>query len=123
MEEVLKKSWVKKVLPFGSRVVGCATDSSDYDYLVLVGFRPTTGDLCGTGFEPDSSDPLYGEDFSSWKKGDVNLVFTNSEVYFNATLKACEFCKKYKVYDKKDRCEVHEAFRDAAKYESTLVFP
>lgn len=66
----------------------------------------------GTGFETDSSDPLYGVYFSSWRSGDVNLVLTDSPDYFGATIRACEFCKKYKVYDKADRCMIHEKFRD-----------
>ena len=105
-----------KVAPFGSRVVGCATDKSDYDYLILVRERPTTDDMADTGFKPDVDDPLYGKDFSSWRSDNVNLVFTDSESYFDATIEACEFCRKYKVYDKADRCKVHEYFRDAVKY-------
>jgi len=73
----------------------------------------------GTGFIPDSSDPIYGVDFSSWRnETGINLVFTDSEDYFNATIEACEFCTKYKVFDKADRCRVHEAFRNAVKFES-----
>ena len=119
MEDVLKKTWVKKFQPFGSRVVGCATEKSDYDYLVLVDHRPHTDEMAWTGFKPDADDPLYGEYFSSWKKGDINLVFTDSEGYYEATLEACEFCKKYKVFDKPDRCKIHEVFRDAAKLRET----
>ena len=121
MEEVLKKPWVRKVEPFGSRVIGCATENSDYDYLVLATHRPSTSDLEGTGFVPDAKDPLYGVDFSSWKRGDVNLVFTDSEQYFQSTIEACVFCKKYKVYNKQDRCTLHKVFRDAVKY-NTSVF-
>lgn len=119
MEEIFKNTWVKKVVPFGSRVVGCATEKSDYDYLVLCTLRPSLDDLRGTDYTPDAEDPLYGVDFSSWKNGNINLVFTDSEDYFNATIRACEFCKKYKVYDKADRCEIHEAFRSAVKFKAT----
>lgn len=104
-----------RIAPFGSREVGCETKESDYDYLVLVNSRPTLDDMADTGFVPDAQDPLYGEDFSSWRKDDVNLVFTDLETYFNAALEACQFCKKYKVYDKVDRCMIHEKFRGAAK--------
>jgi len=111
MEEIIKMSWVKMLAPFGSRVVGCATDTSDYDYLVLADYRPDLVSLAYTGFEPDTSDPLYGVYFSSWRNGNVNLVFTDSKGFFDATVEATEFCRKYKVYDKTDRCRVHEAFR------------
>ena len=111
----LKKLDVIKIAPFGSRAVGCATDKSDYDYLVLVKQKPTMDDMHNTGFLPDAGDPLYGEYFSSWRSGDINLVFTDIPGYFDATMEACEFCRKYKVYDKADRCLIHEKFRDAAK--------
>jgi hypothetical protein len=111
--KTLTKLEYTNMAPFGSRVVGCATEKSDYDYLVLVHQRPSTRDMQYTGFKPDASDPSYGRYFSSWRKDDVNLVFTDSVEYFNATVDACEFCKKYKVYDKADRCMIHEKFRDA----------
>ena len=110
------------IIPFGSRVVGCATEKSDYDYLVLVPQRPCLVDMEGTGFYPDADDPLYGEDFSSWRKDNVNLVFTDSVEHFNATMEARDFCKNYKVYDKADRCLIHEKFRDAAKYSLCNIF-
>ena len=99
------------VAPFGSRAVGCATDESDYDYLVLVKVRPGTQCSMTKGYKPDSGDPLYGMYFSSWRKGKVNLVFTDYKEFFDATMEALEFCIKYKVFDKSDRCRVHEAFR------------
>lgn len=112
----------KKLQPFGSRVVGCATKDSDYDYLVLVEYRPTTLGMEGTDFFPDTDNPLYGMDFSSWRSGKVNLVFTNSEDYYNATIAALEFCTKYKVYDKQDRCHIHEVYRDATKFRHIEAF-
>jgi len=120
---VLQRIGFKEMAPFGSRWVGCATEDSDYDYLVLVPARPGMGCMEGTGFTPDSTDPLYGEDFSSWKNGKINLVFTDSKTYYDATLEARDFCTKYKVYDKVDRCAVHEAYRGAAKYKQTDLFP
>jgi predicted nucleotidyltransferase len=113
--KTLSKLEYTSMAPFGSRVVGCATEKSDYDYLVLVHRRPSTRDMDYTGFYPDADNPLYGTYFSSWRKDDVNLIFTDSAEYFNATVDACEFCKKYKVYDKADRCMIHEKFRDAIK--------
>jgi predicted nucleotidyltransferase len=113
--KTLSKLEYTSMAPFGSRVVGCATEKSDYDYLVLVHRRPSTRDMDYTGFYPDADNPLYGTYFSSWRKDDVNLIFTDSAEYFNATMDACEFCKKYKVYDKADRCMIHEKFRDAIK--------
>lgn len=111
MEKVLFKPWIIKFAPFGSQVVGCATEKSDYDYVILCKRRPDEADMEGTGFENDASDPLYGQDFSSWRKGDVNLVFTDSRFFFDAAVEATAFCKKYKIYDKEDRCKVHMAFR------------
>ena len=102
--------------PFGSRVVGCATAHSDYDYLVLVPERPSLAQMEGSGFLPDCEDPLYGLDFSSWKNGKTNLVFTDSKVYFDATVEACAFCTKYEVFDKEDRCNLHEVYRSSAKF-------
>ena len=121
----LKKLDVIKMAPFGSRVVGCATEKSDYDYLVLVKRRPTMREMHNTEYLPDAGDPLYGDYFSSWRFGDTNLVFTDIPEYFKATMEACEFCRKYKVYDKDDRCLIHEKFRDAAKLTTveTLDWP
>lgn len=123
--KILSKLEYTSMAPFGSRVVGCATEKSDYDYLVLVNQnqRPSTRDMEGTGFYPDAADPLYGEYFSSWRNNDINLVFTDSVDYFNATVEACEFCRKYKVYDKSDRCMIHEKFRDAIKYAEIVPDP
>lgn len=112
-EKVLQSINFIQMAPFGSRVVGCAKDTSDYDYLVLVPRRPTTSDMRHTDFVPDSENPLYGKYFSSWRSGNINLVFTTSKAYYDATLEACDFCKKYKVYDKVDRCKIHEKFKDA----------
>tara|TARA_R110002110_G_scaffold133494_2_gene315861 strand:+ start:2522 stop:2893 length:372 start_codon:yes stop_codon:yes gene_type:complete len=117
--DALTRCNFKEMQPFGSRVVGCAKEDSDYDYLVLVPQRPSFENLEGTGFIPDAEDPLYGLDFSSWKKGKINLVFTTSKGYFDATIKACSFCKTYKVYDKTERCALHETYRNAAKWIDT----
>ena len=123
MEEILKKSFVREFAPYGSRVVGCAKEDSDYDYIVYCTARPTSADMEDTGFEPDSTDPLYGDDFSSWRKGKVNLVFTDKYSFYKASLEACEFCKEYRVWDKEDRCKVHKAFRAlAAQEEPVLCF-
>ena len=123
LNEIFKVKGVLNVALFGSRAVGCARENSDYDYLVLVEERPTT--RCGwleRGFIPDADDPLYGADFSSWRKGDINLVFTDNPDYFKVTLEASEFCKKYKVFDKADRCRVHESFRDQQKFLTTAEY-
>ena len=115
--ELFGMKGVLNVALFGSRAVGCAKEDSDYDYLVLVEERPTTNSMwLQKGFTPDIDDPLYGEDFSSWRKDNINLVFTDNFGYFKVTLEACEFCKKYKVFDKADRCKIHESFRDQRKF-------
>ena len=113
--EVMLQIGFKELAPFGSRVVGCATEHSDYDYLVLVSHRPDGRQMEGTGFIPDAEDPMYGPDFSSWKNGKTNVIFTDSKDYFDATMEACAFCKEYEVYDKVDRCKVHDAYRALSK--------
>jgi len=125
LNEIFGEEGVLNVALFGSRAVGCAKENSDYDYLVLVRERPTTNSswLDIYGFTPDVDDPLYGEDFSSWRKGNVNLVFTDNPEYYRVTLEASEFCKRYRVFDKADRCRVHGAFRDQQKLPTTTGFP
>jgi len=123
MESVFKNISLISMAPFGSRVVGCAKKDSDYDYLVLVKSKPTIHDMRGTGFDPDSGDPLYGKYFSSWRKGDVNLVFTNSKQYYDVTIEACLFCTKYKVYDKAERCMIHERFKGSIIEGTFYLFP
>jgi predicted nucleotidyltransferase len=117
INEIFKVKGVLNVALFGSRAVGCANESSDFDYLVLVKERPCLNlKWSDLGFVPDVADPLYGVDFSSWRKGNINLVFTDNPDYFKVTLEASEFCKRYEVFDKADRCKVHEAFRDQQKF-------
>ena len=124
LNEIFKVKGVLNVALFGSRAVGCAKEDSDYDYLVLVRERTCSNcDWIKRGFTPDTQDPLYGVDFSSWRKGDTNLVFTDNLDYFKVTLEASEFCKKYKVFDKADRCKVHESFRDQQKFLTTTQCP
>ena len=124
LDEIFNVRGVLNVALFGSRVVGCAKEGSDYDYLVLVKERPVLdSEWFRLGFEPDTMDPLYGEDFSSWRKGNINLVFTDNPDYFKVTLEASEFCKKYEVYDKADRCKIHESFRDQQKFLTTTDWP
>ena len=124
LKEIFEEKGVLNVALFGSRAVGCAKENSDYDYLVLVKERPCTnsGWYDIYGFRPDGGDPLYGEDLSSWRKGNVNLVFTDDPDYYRVTLEASEFCKRYRVFDKADRCRVHEAFRDQQKLPTTTGF-
>jgi predicted nucleotidyltransferase len=124
INEIFNVKGVLKVALFGSRAVGCANESSDFDYLVLVKKRPCLpSDWVNLGFVPDVEDPLYGEDFSSWRKGNINLVFTDNPDFFKVTLEASEFCKKYEVFDKADRCKVHEAFRDQQEFITTTQWP
>ena len=125
LNEIFEEKGVLNVALFGSRAVGCAKENSDYDYLVLVKGRPCTNSVWYDiyGFEPDVDDPLYGVDFSSWRKDNINLIFTDNPEYFKATLGASEFCKKYQVFDKDDRCKVHKAFRDQRKFLKTTRFP
>lgn len=110
---------IHRIQLFGSRFVGCATADSDYDYLVLVDHKPGTDSIFSAlGFEPDTLDPAYGVDFSSWRKGNVNFVFTTDRGYFDATMEAAEFCRKYAICDKGDRIRVHESFRDKYKFDT-----
>lgn len=125
LNEIFEEKGVLNVALFGSRAVGCAKENSDYDYLVLVDEKPLTNSRWSDtyGFSPDVDDPLYGVDFSSWRKGNVNLIFTDNPEYYRVSLEASEFCKKYKVFDKADRCRVHESFRDQQKFLTTTRFP
>jgi predicted nucleotidyltransferase len=124
INEIFNVKSTLNVALFGSRAVGCAKENSDFDYLVLVKSHSCTkSEWVELGFEPDVEDPLYGEDFSSWRKGNINLVFTENPDYFKVTLEASDFCKKYEVFDKVDRCKVHEAFRDQQKFITTDQWP
>jgi len=111
--EVLVATNCSSATDFGSQYVGCANEDSDIDYLLLVPSRPQEKDLQPLGWYPDSTDPLYGDDFSSWRNvlSNVNLVFTDKPGYYKASLYAATFCKKYKVFNKADRIKLHEAFR------------
>lgn len=111
--KILAKLDVISMRLFGSRAVGCAKEDSDYDYLVLVEEIPKLSFLKELGLEQDAKTPdvYLKSGFTSWRFGDINLVFTDDPSHYETTIDACVFCKKYEIYDKADRIKVHEMFR------------
>lgn len=111
--ELYRSGPVLSYATFGSRYIGCASEDSDYDWLLLVKDWPKPTDILG--YEPDAAfdDYYVGSGFRSYRKGDVNLVFTTSESFFHSTKKARDFCYKYQVFDKVDRIMIHDAIRNA----------
>ena len=93
----------------GSRVT-CSPAPTDTDLDILC----LTKDL--TDFIDVSMDwkmeEAYGliTSFLSFRKGEVNLIVTNDEKFYNAFEAACDLCKALNLMDKKQRIAVHDAF-------------
>lgn len=109
-----------KVVPCGSRVV-CdppVTDT-DMDFLVYCpdsistrleefGFR---GDSLTSevSSRPTSLEANPDHRFTSWRKGHINLIVTQSEEFGSRHLAATGICKKLNLLKKEDRIMVYRA--------------
>jgi len=91
---------------------------NDIDILVLL---DSTGgsieELRLPSWEYGGSTPKSGDKWCSWKQGDINLLVTEDQTYFNAWVTAAEVCKylflkRGVVLDKPDRIAVHAIIMD-----------
>jgi hypothetical protein len=109
----------KSITPVGSYVT-CIPPvlDTDRDYLVLVepGYVGETskalegcGWLLGGSVIFDDSHLPADERFSSYKKGNENLILTDSEVFHRRFLAASSIAKRFNLLDKVDRIALFQA--------------
>jgi hypothetical protein len=118
MNTILANVFVIKWEHVGSRVT-CnppPTDTDD-DYLLLVSdHRSFRNDVLLEGFEIggsmwlDSHTPLESEDrFSSYTKGQVNLIVTQDEIFYRKFIAATVVAKRLNLMSKEDRIALFQA--------------
>lgn len=106
--------------PVGSRVT-CNPPpmDTDQDFLVLVSasaFSDFDQYLCSYGYEFGGSrihagGCLVGDEssFQSYTLGDVNLIVTSSDIFFNRFMAATSVAKRFNLLDKSDRIALFQA--------------
>lgn len=104
---------IRAAIPVGSRVTCDPSPlDTDEDWLVLV--RSSTDVLLSNaGFSQDGSPEFYtGNDnggFRSWRKGDVNVVTTESREFFDRFVTATDLAKRFNLLAKADRIALFQA--------------
>lgn len=99
--------------PVGSRVT-CSPPPSDTDedWLALVSGDPKDA-LIQAGFTQDGSPECYtGNDaggFRSWRRGDINIVTTESVEFFDLFMTATYLAKRFNLLIKNDRIALFQA--------------
>lgn len=116
IEELKKELDAIKIIPVGSRAT-CdpAPENTDIDYLVLVKKR-----TCPVGWELDTGgvhyEPSEGE-FNSWRKGNVNLIVTDSYFFYDKFVVATKLAKRFNLLDKRDRIALFQGVLYGREYE------
>lgn len=118
MEEI--KALCKGVVPVGSRVT-CdpSPTNTDEDFLCLVDrerFLELIQLLVYEGYEVGGSDITPSENFTvdkfegfqSYRKGDVNLIVTCSNVFFDLFMLATNIAKQKNLLVKEDRISLFQ---------------
>jgi len=108
----LQITGVERVVPVGSQVTCYPPPlNSDVDYLVLADSRQKD-ELFGLGFELDGRQQFYEGmsegGFLSYRNGEVNLIVTSDEKFFNKFLKATEEAKRLNLLHKEDRIKLFQ---------------
>lgn len=117
------------IFPTGSRYV-CdpAPITTDVDFLVYVPGRMSlvNSDLEFYGYQKSDWKEYHGSDkgeFTSWRRGPVNLIVTSSRKYALTFHTATHICKEYNVKSKYDRVLVHEwVSGNRPEWEGALLF-
>lgn len=104
--------------PVGSRVTcNPAPTNTDADYLVYTGDPYVLRDkVLEAGYEIggslllDANSPLEGNDrFSSYTKGEINLIVTSDEAFYKRFLAASSVAKRLNLLKKEDRIALFQA--------------
>ena len=99
--------------PTGSRII-CdpAPTTTDEDWLALVREVPVE-QLQEAGFTQEGSPEFYtGNDaggFRSWRRGEINLITTQSEEFFRLFMTATYLARRFNLLRKPDRIALFQA--------------
>lgn len=99
--------------PVGSRVT-CNPPpvDTDEDWLVLT-FGDVAEKMREAGFSQDGSPQFYtGNDnggFRSWRHGDINVVTTESQEFYERFITATDLAKRFNLLAKADRIALFQA--------------
>lgn len=97
----------------GSRVTcNPPPENTDQDFLAF-SLDDLSGDLASAGFTQDGSPEFYtGNDnggFRSFRRGDVNVITTQSMKFFELFLTATALAKRFNLSNKADRIALFQA--------------
>jgi hypothetical protein len=104
----------RNVKPIGSRrTCNPAPTDTDDDYLVLVSLLDC-GDIYkwtpgGSAMADPRSNPSTAYGFSSFRMGEINIIVTTSELFFERFSEATDICRAWNLLEKTDRIAVHHA--------------
>lgn len=93
---------------FGSKVISPHEPSNDIDYIVLVkNFHDFDKEIQNAlGFQ--RSTDYLGQDFTSYRKGDINLVVTTNDKFYDCTILATRFATMLGCKTKQERIYAFE---------------
>jgi hypothetical protein len=109
----LELPFFTQVVPVGSRVTcNPAPVDTDADFLCFFsddadGHIPTR--LLENGYEPHNAD--YPCDCRSWRKGEINLIITSSQDFFDKFMLGTRIAKRLNLLNKSDRVDVFKIIR------------
>lgn len=103
------------IVSTGSRVIGGATDESDYDYVVLIeGFgRRINEQIVSLGFvrtNDNTGNNPYGTRASvaTYRSGSLNLIVTQSKTAFRAWVRATDVAQAISPETKEERVTIFD---------------
>jgi hypothetical protein len=85
--------------------------NTDIDYLILVKRRDASA-VASLGFDLDQGGEHYEPsegNFNSWRSGNVNLIVTDSEWFYNGFILATNVAKALNLMCKRDRVTLFQA--------------
>ena len=111
----LLAQYVKDWAPVGSReTVNPPPQDTDQDYMVLCAGLQQLNQLkkaiTSDGFTVDGKN-YEGTTWTSYRKGDLNLIVTCDNRLYYRTVLAARICKALNLKDKEDRITVHGMLR------------
>lgn len=111
--EIVEATGALLAVPVGSRVTcNPPPTNTDEDWLCLMAGDPTER-MSAAGFKQDGSPEFYtGNDnggFRSWRKGDLNIVTTESQEFFERFETATYLAKRLNLMEKADRIALFQA--------------
>lgn len=105
------------LLATGSRIIGGATNDSDWDYVLLCerGDRSISDAIESIGFERSSTEEsyegVYGNrmTYRTYRCGKLNLIVSRSRLAFNKWGQATELAKAVRPQTKQQRIQIFDA--------------